>query len=72
MKMCGEDADLRYEDSVYYARVEAVKEVSEALFQAVIAPSRFRRRLIKLLFPEIMEVMDLAREKIFWATFEGD
>ncbi len=69
--MCGEDADIRYEDTVYYARVEAVKEVSEALFQATVAPSRFRRRLIKLLFPEIMSVLDLAREKIFWADCGG-
>lgn len=66
--MCGEDADLRYEDSMYYARVEAVKEVTESLFKAVIAPRRFRRWLIKMLFPEIVDVINVAREEIFWTN----
>ena len=67
--MCGEDADVRYEDTMYYSKVEAVKEISESLFKATVNTGRLRMCLLKILFPGIVNIMNVAREKVFWADW---
>ncbi len=65
--MCGEDADVRYEDSLYYKKASIVREMLDKLIKVVSKPCWFRRYLIRVLFPEVLEWIDEARDKIFWS-----
>lgn len=58
--------DLRYEDTMFYHKAQVTKEAINALFHALNAPSRWRRWLIKKIFPEIIEVIDTFYKEVYW------
>ena len=62
--------DLRYEDTMFYHKAQATKKAINALFDALSAPGYWRRRLIKKIFPEIIEVADTFRGEVYWKNDE--
>jgi len=53
------------ESSVQTRKIHDLEKVTEGFFKALNAPERFRLRIIKIIFPEIMEAAKVLRE-FYW------
>jgi len=58
--------ELRYEDSLYYEIAQETKKTVEMLLNALNKPNWLRKFMIKLIFPEIVDVANFLREEVFW------
>ena len=59
-------SDLKREDTVFYKKAQVTKKSINALWEALKAPGRFRQRIIKIIFPEIVKVANDFRDEVLW------